>query len=426
MILDFFLYACANQVADPNLPEGYLSVKKDGIVSNSRLCHAALKHGLDKFILTKAFTGHKWRPKYVDDILQEMQSESDLRVLSTKTLADVVEALIGAAYYDGGLPKALACIRLFIGGQEWMPLEAGRQAIYDAAPEGESLPTSLEPLEDLLNYTFKKKSLLVEATTHASFNSGSASGCLERLEFLGDAVLDYIVVKHVFSVPNLSQNDLHLLKTATVNGDLLAFMCLEHYVEQQGMKIVPTGSASEPMLEPTTFRQSLWKFMRYNDSDMGAEQKAMEERHDALRGPILEALYHGKKFPWALLARLRAKKFYSDLLEAIIGAVWVDSGDMTACVEVVKTFGIMRLLERLMKDGVHLLHPKQELGMMVDCSTVTYKHYKTEEVGGTPRCRLMIGDRTIVDLEAGDSKLETETLAAEAALKILRNEQQTV
>ena len=38
--------------------EGYLSAKKDRLVSNSRLSRAAIENGLDKFIVTKAFTGH--------------------------------------------------------------------------------------------------------------------------------------------------------------------------------------------------------------------------------------------------------------------------------------------------------------------------------------------------------------------------------
>jgi dsRNA-specific ribonuclease len=70
--------------------EGYLSAKKDGVVSNSRLSRAAIEAGLDSFIITKPFTGHKWRPIYIEDI-REVGHETDKRELSTKVLADVVE-----------------------------------------------------------------------------------------------------------------------------------------------------------------------------------------------------------------------------------------------------------------------------------------------------------------------------------------------
>lgn len=70
--------------------EGYLSAKKDRVVSNSRLSRAAIEAGLDSFIVTKPFTGHKWRPIYIEDIL-EVGSDTKKRELSTKVLADVVE-----------------------------------------------------------------------------------------------------------------------------------------------------------------------------------------------------------------------------------------------------------------------------------------------------------------------------------------------
>lgn len=49
--------------------EGRLSGAKDHIVSNASLSSAAIKAGLAPYILTKAFTGRKWRPLYVSDLL---------------------------------------------------------------------------------------------------------------------------------------------------------------------------------------------------------------------------------------------------------------------------------------------------------------------------------------------------------------------
>ena len=77
-----------------NWHEGVLSHQKDHIVSNSNLARATLAIGLDKYILTKPFTGQKWRPLYVSNLLSGQCGAK--RKLSTKTLADVVESLIGA------------------------------------------------------------------------------------------------------------------------------------------------------------------------------------------------------------------------------------------------------------------------------------------------------------------------------------------
>jgi len=73
--------------------EGYLSAKKDRLVSNVRLSRAAVEIGLDKFIIIKAFTGHKWRPSYVEDLV-DSPTVTGRRELYSKVLADVVEALL--------------------------------------------------------------------------------------------------------------------------------------------------------------------------------------------------------------------------------------------------------------------------------------------------------------------------------------------
>ena len=76
----------------PRYHEGILSHKKDHIVSNSSLATAAMRLHLDEYILTKPFTGVKWRPLYREDLLRAQ--EVGKRQMSSKTLADVVEALL--------------------------------------------------------------------------------------------------------------------------------------------------------------------------------------------------------------------------------------------------------------------------------------------------------------------------------------------
>jgi dsRNA-specific ribonuclease len=226
--------------------EGYLSAKKDRLVSNSRLSRAAIETGLDKFIVTKAFTGHKWRPPYVDDLLAAPASISK-RTLSTKVLADVVEALIGAAMVDGGIHKALNCLQVFLPELDWQPLHARRDLLFQRAPEGE-LPPTLQLLERLIGYSFKKKALLIESMTHTSSATGSQS--LERLEFLGDSILDNIIVTAMYGQePELSHFKMHLLRTALVNADFLAFMGMEWTVKQEKSDLVETKTTGEDSQE---------------------------------------------------------------------------------------------------------------------------------------------------------------------------------
>ncbi len=53
----------------------------------------------------------------------------------------------------------------------------------------------LEPLQQQLNYQFDNKELLIEALTHKSYKQPYNN---ERLEFLGDAVLDLIVGEYLY------------------------------------------------------------------------------------------------------------------------------------------------------------------------------------------------------------------------------------
>ena len=55
---------------------------------------------------------------------------------------------------------------------------------------------NIETLQKQLDYTFKDKSLIIEALTHKSYKQPYDN---ERLEFLGDAVLDLIVGEYLFT-----------------------------------------------------------------------------------------------------------------------------------------------------------------------------------------------------------------------------------
>ena len=70
-------------------------------------------------------------------------------------------------------------------------------------------------LENKLSYSFKDKQLIIEALTHKSdkkpFNN-------ERLEFLGDAVLDLIVGEYLFyKFPNENEGTLSKIRASLVN-----------------------------------------------------------------------------------------------------------------------------------------------------------------------------------------------------------------
>jgi ribonuclease-3 len=86
-------------------------------------------------------------------------------------------------------------------------------------------------LEEKLGYQFVNKKLLSEAITHKSFyieNNNKSSFYNERLEYLGDAVLDLAISDILFrEFPNDEEGPLSHRRAALVSEEYLAKMALE-------------------------------------------------------------------------------------------------------------------------------------------------------------------------------------------------------
>jgi len=80
----------------------------------------------------------------------------------------------------------------------------------------------LETCQERLNYHFRDVSLLRSALTHAS-SAESRRDSNERLEFLGDAILDLVVCQELFErLPNALEGDLTKIKSAVVSRRVCA------------------------------------------------------------------------------------------------------------------------------------------------------------------------------------------------------------
>ncbi|KAF4121966.1 ERCC4-related helicase [Geosmithia morbida] len=405
-------------------PESYLSIFKSQVVSNARLARACVETGLSRYVITKPFTGNKWRPLYLDDVSREPAGS---RELSTKTLADVVEALIGAAYEKGGLDKASRCIALFIDDQDWTKVPIARQILFDHQPNSTMNPEVLAPVEEIIGYRFQKKQLLADALTHSScMLTQKEQKTMERLEFIGDAILDWLVVAHVWAdgpAARRTYYQMHLIKMALVAGDFLGFICLENGRYREDVTVSEDGQTAEP----TSKFEPLWSFMRHGSPALALEQKAGSARHLELRGQIRAAMDEGTHHPWALLSRIRARKFFSDLIEALIGAVWVDSGSLETCKAMIDRLGILPYLDRVLRDGVNVQHPKEMLGQYAGRKKVRYEIEEHlvgsgEDRHGRWTCRIHVGDRLVVEVGDGVSKEEVMTRAATEAAWVLKGE----
>ncbi len=85
----------------------------------------------------------------------------------------------------------------------------------------------LELCEERINYTFRDKVLLKTALTHASFASHRLKSN-ERLEFLGDSILGFIVCEHLFEIyPRSFEGDLTKIKSVVVSRNTCARVSLK-------------------------------------------------------------------------------------------------------------------------------------------------------------------------------------------------------
>ncbi|MEM1108840.1 MAG: ribonuclease III [Planctomycetota bacterium] len=75
---------------------------------------------------------------------------------------------------------------------------------------------------EVLDYRFKDAALLDEALTHAS-SADDRRNSNERLEFLGDAILGYVVCEHLYQhYPDLLEGDMTKIKSAVVSRRVCA------------------------------------------------------------------------------------------------------------------------------------------------------------------------------------------------------------
>ncbi|KAH0026831.1 P-loop containing nucleoside triphosphate hydrolase protein, partial [Aureobasidium melanogenum] len=404
----------------PEWPESHLTAEKGRTNGNASLSRAALSSGVDRFISTTKFTGNHWKPPILCTAPKDKNDKTVDR--STKTLADVVEALIGASYMDQGLGGALACIRIFLPNEQWLDHTTCLSSLLSQTPALSKIPPFLDTVEKLIDYKFANPSLLLEALTHSSFSSPEAPS-YERLEFLGDAILDQILVPTVFSVtPALKNHEMHRMRQALANAHILGICCLE--LSLPAPRLEPTTTETGELgLQETAHLHHLHDFLRCGAS-IHIQRKAALDRYIPLRTQILEQLEHGHEYPWPDLLRLglhKSCKWMSDILESVLGAIYIDSsGNLSACKAFVEKLGLFKLLDRFLDEGVRVGFPRERLGLMANQKDVEYR--PSSDGNGEWSCRIFVGQKEVVDVGGCVSKEEAEVRGAATAVRVLQEE----
>lgn len=224
-----------------------------------------------------------------------------------------------------------------------------------------SLLQSLEYCQKKIGYRFAQVNLLEQALTHRSASPMHN----ERLEFLGDAVLSLIIGFQLYQqFPTATEGQLSHIRMSLVKGDTLAKV---------------------------------------------AEQLNLG---DALILGVGERKSGGK----------RRKSILEDVLEAIIGAVYLDS-DFTVCSQVVLPWFQPWLAEITLQDNVR--DDKSFLQELLQARKLSLPSYEILRIEGEEHQQTFVVSCTLDELNItvegqGTSRKRAEQMAAKVAIEAFK------
>ncbi|PSS04962.1 Endoribonuclease [Actinidia chinensis var. chinensis] len=324
----FLKYATSQQLfkTNQNHHQGLLSIKRERIISNVALRKRGCYLKLQGFIRNEPFDPKTWIIPGDQSSGYTLDEESlsatrkvynrGKRKIKSKRVADVVEALIGAFLSTGGEKAALSVMNWLGIKVDFVNTPYERQ--FTVQPERH---INIRHIESLLNYTFRDASLLVEALTHGSYMLPEIPSCYQRLEFLGDSVLDYVITTHLYEkFPGMSPGLLTDLRSAMVNNDCFALSAVKFGLHKH---ILHTS------------------------------QRLHKRIVDAVHN--FEQLSLSSTFGWE--SEETFPKVLADILESLAGAIFVDSGYNKEVV----FMSIRPLLEPMITPETVKFHPIREL-----------------------------------------------------------------
>ncbi|XP_062584248.1 ribonuclease 3-like isoform X1 [Saccostrea cucullata] len=204
----------------PYLEEGGLTTYRAAIVQNQQLAVLAKKLHLENYML------YAHGP--------DLCHESDLK----HAMANCFEALLGALYLDGGIDLADRVFgeTLFKGEDKYLNIwrELPQHVLQEDEPGSdrhwiESSPTlqKLVQFEESIGVKFDHIRLLARAFTLRSVGFNHLTlGHNQRLEFLGDTVLQLVASDYLFKhFPDHHEGHLSLLRSSLVNNRTQSIVC---------------------------------------------------------------------------------------------------------------------------------------------------------------------------------------------------------
>nr|WDW26279.1 dicer-1 [Amrasca biguttula biguttula] len=296
-----------------------------------------------------------------------------------KSIADCVEALIGAYLIACGPRGALLFmswlgIRVLPSEQIPDPHTGETKINYGELklpkspllrhvpnPEGElnRLLDGFSVFEHRLKYRFRDRSYLLQAMTHASYSPNRLTDCYQRLEFLGDAVLDYLITRHLYEDKRQHcPGALTDLRSALVNNTIFASLAVRHGFHKFFRHLSP-GLA-----------EVVDRFVRIQEENCHA---------------ISEEYYLIGEEECEEAEDVEVPKALGDVFESVAGAIFLDSG--------MSLDAVWKVYYSMMKNEIEQFStnvPKSPIRELLELEPETAKFGKPEKLADGRRVRVTV------------------------------------
>lgn len=299
----------------PDCDEFQYHVDRMVLICNKNLFNNALDMKLEEYIRTQGFNRSNWYPEGLTLLKGRKYVSQEIHALADKSIADVCEAIIGAAYMttrgEKTFDMAIQAVTKFVNHPNHkMTSYSDYYAAYKIPEWQSSAPRAVhydlaDEITKKMGYTFKYPRLLRSAFTHPSYGSiYEGIPNYQRLEFLGDALLDMVCVDYLFhSFPGADPQWLTEHKMAIVSNQFLGCLCVSLGLQKHMVSM--TGGLQNEIAD-------------YVTAITEARNQAEEEAEASGLGRDAYARNY-----W--MREKRPPKSLSDIVESYIGAVFVDS-----------------------------------------------------------------------------------------------------
>ncbi|KAG2220792.1 hypothetical protein INT45_012461, partial [Circinella minor] len=400
----------------PLSDEGELHCLRIRIVSNRALYRAAKRLKIYRYVNSHSFNRRYWRPHHFTSPQDSPKQHQELRqhTISDKTLADIIEASLGAAYLSYGLEAVLhTAIQMqipFEDIKQWSDFSSiylahqtqSKDFSFRYEAKASLQKVNIQKIQETIcNYTFHNPLLINEALTHASLPNSTAP-CYQRLEFLGDSILDFLATRYLFKkYPKAGPGLLTELKRACVNNHILGIICARNQLHTE---IIHCSSELVKALE--LFHCDLENMDSIDDGDNVGE----------------------------VWADMTIPKVLGDVVESMLGAVFVDAGFDIAAVETLFEKWMIPIYERHIRPETLNVHPAfkfttdlQRLGcegFMFDITVFLFfvrNHTTASTSGESQKCVIFLHGKPLAT-GAGHNKTSARQDAATKGLLRLQED----